>query len=116
MRNSKSNIINISEKTMDQEDRFLQQLFDGDPVADNGFSALIEKRIRRQLAIRRFTLPGAMLIGGAIALKPLIQMLTSLPGWAAEVIPAIDPGMLASTPVAGSGTGWLPPMGMSMAG
>lgn len=102
MRNSKSNIINISDKTMDQEDRFLQQLFDGDAIADNGFSAQLEKRIKRQLAIRRFTLPGAILVGGAIALGPLIQMLGSTADWVTEMVPAIDPGLLAATTAGGS--------------
>ena len=74
----KSVIINMADRMKDAEDRKLESLFASDAIADDGFSTRIEKRIRRQLWVRRLALPVALLIGGAIAVKPLANLLTAL--------------------------------------
>ncbi len=74
----KSVIINMADRMKDAEDRKLESLFASDAITDDGFSARIEKRIRRQLWVRRLALPVALLIGGAIAVKPLANLLTAL--------------------------------------
>ena len=71
-----SKIINMADKFRDAEDKQLESLFDSGPIADNGFSDQIVRRIRRGIWIRRLTLPIAVLIGGAIAFKPAMQIMT----------------------------------------
>jgi len=66
------------DRMKDAEDRKLESLFASNPIADDGFSTRIEKRIRRQLWVRRLALPVALLIGGVIAVKPLANLLTAL--------------------------------------
>ena len=55
------------DRMKDAEDLKLESLFASDPIADGGFSTRIEKRIRRQLWVRRLALPVALIIGGSIA-------------------------------------------------
>ena len=74
----KSVIINMADRMKDTEDHKLESLFASNPIADDGFSKRIEKRIRRQLWVRRLALPVALMIGGAIAVKPLANLLTAL--------------------------------------
>ena len=62
------------EKLKDAEDRMLESMFQTRPIADDGFSRRVVTRIRRRLWVRRLTLPVAMLIGGAIAVEPLSQL------------------------------------------
>jgi hypothetical protein len=69
-----SKIINMADKMKDAEDRIFESLFAAEPIADDGFSDHIVKRIRRHIWIQRLTLPAAMLIGGAIAIKPATQL------------------------------------------
>ena len=71
-------IINMVEKMKDAEDRKLEAMFASESVRDDGFSARIEKRIHRRILIQRFALPIAVLIGGAIAAKPVIGLLTGI--------------------------------------
>ena len=71
----------MAEKIKDAEDRLLESLFDSEPLADNGFSGIVVRKINRKLWIRRLALPVAAVLGGAIALKPLsglFAMLSSL--------------------------------------
>jgi len=70
-----SKIINMADKFRDAEDRLLETMFDSEPITDNGFSDNIIRRIRRRIWIRRLTLPTAILIGGAIAMKPALQLI-----------------------------------------
>lgn len=63
------------DKLRDAEDRMLETMFQSESIADDGFSRRVVARIRRQLWIRRLALPVAMLIGGAIAIKPVSQLL-----------------------------------------
>ena len=76
----KSKIINMVEKIKDAEDRMLEALFASPPVADDGFSKRIVKKLQRQLWVRRLTLPVAGIIGGAIAFKPLVGLVSLLAG------------------------------------
>ena len=69
-----SKIINMAEKFRDAEDRMLDSLFQSEPIADDGFSNRVLRRVRMRLWIRRLTMPVAILIGGAIALKPATQL------------------------------------------
>jgi len=75
-----SKIINMAERLKDDEDRLLESLFASAPIADDGFSAMIEKRVRRQLWLRRMVLPVAALVGAIISFKPLAGLVTMLAG------------------------------------
>ena len=72
-----SKIINMAEKIRDAEDRMLEALFASEPIADDGFSQRVVGRIRRRIWIRRLAVPVAMLIGGAIAIKPASQLVVA---------------------------------------
>jgi hypothetical protein len=74
----KSKIINMAEKIKDAEDRLLESLFDSGPVAADGFSVRVVRKISRRLWLRRLTLPIAAVIGGAIAYKPLTGLVAAL--------------------------------------
>jgi hypothetical protein len=74
----KSTIINMADRMKDAQDLKLESLFASDSIPDDGFSVRIEKRVRRQLWLRRLTLPIAVLIGGSIAIKPLAGLLAAL--------------------------------------
>lgn len=87
----KSKIINMAEKIKDAEDRMLEALFATPPVADDGFSNRIVRKLRRRLWVRRLTLPVAGLIGGAIAFKPLAGLVSLLAN-----LSALVPGELVS--------------------
>ena len=58
----------------DAEDRMLESMFEASTIADNGFSGQIVKKINRRLWLRRLVLPIAVLIGSAIAFKPLAAL------------------------------------------
>ena len=89
-----SKIINMAERIKDEQDRLLESMFESAPIADNGFSRQIMRRIRRKLWIRRLTLPAAVLIGGLVAFQPVVgvlkgvlQLLSSLP---VELLPSLE--------------------------
>lgn len=86
----------------------LAAMFRSEPIADNGFSDRVVRRIRRRLWLRRITLPAAAAIGAAIALKPLATLATSLAVFLREL------------PLAGELTGavasWVPSLPMLFAG
>lgn len=54
-------------------------LFGSDPVADNGFSVQVVKRVRRKMWVQRLTLPVAITVGAALAAKPLLQLVDAIP-------------------------------------
>jgi len=83
---------------MDAEDRLLETMFKSEPIADDGFSRRIVGRIRRRIWVRRLALPVAMLIGGAIAIKPASQLLL-----AASKLLTVVPQEVVNAP-----TSWLP--------
>ena len=70
----KSKIINMVDKLKDSEDKLLESLFGSDPILDSGFSARVMTRLNRRLWVRRLTLPAAVVIGAAVAVKPLSQL------------------------------------------
>ena len=64
------------EKLKDAEDRLLESMFAAEPIADGGFSQRIVAQIRRRIWVRRLALPVAMLVGGIVAFKPAMQLVT----------------------------------------
>jgi hypothetical protein len=86
------------EKLKDAEDKLLESMFAAEPIADDGFSRRVVTRIRRRLWVRRLALPVAMLVGGAIAIKPLSELVV-----AASKLLAVVPQGLVEAPVS-----WLP--------
>ena len=86
------------ERRKDAEDRILEAMFRTEPIADDGFSRRVIRRIRRRLWIRRLALPSAVLIGGAIAIKPAWQLVV-----AASKVLAVVPEGLFELPVS-----WIP--------
>jgi hypothetical protein len=65
------------DRLKDKEDRMLEALFRSEPIADNGFSARVMRRLNRRLWIRRLALPTAFVAGVAVALKPLSQLVVT---------------------------------------
>ena len=63
----------------DAEDLKLEALFSAEPVADDGFSVKVVARVRRQVWIRRLSLPVAIAIGSLIGIKPLLELAGTLP-------------------------------------
>ncbi|MBT8091662.1 MAG: hypothetical protein KJN77_01410 [Gammaproteobacteria bacterium] len=68
----------MAEKIKDADDRRLESMFLGPPVADDGFSDVVMKRIRRKLYFRRLTLPVAAILGGLLAFKPVAGLVVSV--------------------------------------
>ena len=98
-----SNIINMAERNMDREDKLLTELFAPEPVADNGFSKRVMRRVRRQIWVDRLALPVAAVIGLALAINPLLKLFAIVPSVAAAMpfklpeftgAPAVDANML----------------------
>ena len=88
----------MAERIKDAEDRFLESLFESPPVADDGFSARIVRKINRQIWIRRLTLPLAAVIGGAIAFKPLTGLVSAIANFWVLVPDEIVSGATSSIP------------------
>jgi hypothetical protein len=65
------------DRLKDSEDRMLEALFRSETIPDNGFSGRVMKRLNRRLWIRRLALPTAFVVGAAIALKPLSQLVVA---------------------------------------
>ena len=76
----------MAERMKDDEDRMLEAMFASDPVADDGFSNRVVRKVRRRIWVRRLTLPIATLVGAAISFKPLAALVTALAGFA-QLIP-----------------------------
>jgi len=75
-----SKIINMAERIKDAEDRLLESMFESVPVADDGFSAKIVRKVSRRLWLRRLALPVAATIGALFAVKPLAGVVKALAG------------------------------------
>lgn len=71
-----SKIINMAERMKDSEDRLLESMFVSSPILDDGFSAVVLNKVKRQVWLRRVALPLAAIIGGSIAFKPLVGLVT----------------------------------------
>lgn len=93
-----SKIINMAEKMKDAEDRLLESMFSAQVIADDGFSRRVVARIRRRLWVQRLALPIALIVGGAVALKPALQLMQVAPR-----LLAIVPQRLLDVPAS-----WLP--------
>ena len=70
-----SKIINMAEHMKDAQDRMLESMFASAPIADDGFSARVVRRVRRRMMLRRLSLPIAVVIGGIFAFKPFSAIL-----------------------------------------
>lgn len=70
------------ERMKDEHDRALEALFASDPIADDGFSQRLMRRIRRRLWIQRLALPTAFVLGLAIAARPAYELAGALSGLA----------------------------------
>jgi hypothetical protein len=70
----------MADRLKDKEDRKLEALFASEPIADEGFSARVMARVRRQIWVRRLSLPIAFVIGAAFAMRPLMQLVDALSG------------------------------------
>ena len=66
----------MADKTSDVEDRVLESLFQAEPIEDNGFSTRIVSKIRRRIWFRRLAVPVAGVIGGAIAIQPVAELVS----------------------------------------
>ena len=77
----------MAEKLKDAEDELLESLFASEAIADDGFSDRVVGRIRRRLWVQRFSLPIAALIGGLVAFKPTVGLLTMVSDLASRALP-----------------------------
>ena len=75
----------MAEKIKDADDLMLEELFGAEPIADDGFSNRVVRRIRRRIWVRRLSLPIAAAIGASISIKPLAGLVTSLYGLVSSV-------------------------------
>ena len=94
----------MADRNMDKQDELLTELFSPAPIADDGFSKRVLRRVRRQIWVDRLALPVAVVLGFAFALKPLLQFLAILPSLAnmvpvkslgIDALPAVDIQTLA---------------------
>lgn len=74
-----SKIIIMVDRLKDEVDRSLESLFRSEPVRDDGFSVRVVSRVRRQMWVRRLSLPVAFTVGAAISAKPVLQLANALP-------------------------------------
>ena len=88
----------MADKIRDEKDAMLESLFRAELIADDGFSDRIVRKINRRLWLRRLTLPVAAAVGGTIAFKPAIALLTL-----ASQLLIVVPGEFVA-----SAAGWLP--------
>ena len=72
-------IINMADRLKDREDLKLEALFRSEAVRDDGFSARIESRVRRQIWVQRLALPVAILAGVLFAAEPFFKFLEFVP-------------------------------------
>ena len=65
-----------------EEEMRLSALFETltPPLEDEGFSAIVTRRIRRRVWLRRVVLGAAVFIGGVLALGPLFELSVQMSG------------------------------------
>ncbi|MCI0517093.1 MAG: hypothetical protein L0Y45_04590 [Woeseiaceae bacterium] len=90
----------MAERLKDREDLRLEAMFQSAPIADDGFSNRVVSRIRRQIWVRRLTLPTAFVIGAAFAVRPLAQLVETVSGLL-KFIPQTVAGNIGTLPVTG---------------
>lgn len=88
----------MADKMSDREDELLTSLFAAEPIADDGFSDRVMRKLRLRLWARRLTLPVAALVGFAVAVNPLLELLALMPSLAAMVPAGWSTGWLALLP------------------
>lgn len=82
----------MADRRKDEADQKLGMLFASDPIADNGFSEQVVKRVRHRMWVQRLSMPVAIAVGAAIAAKPLLQLIDAIPDLLA-VIPVSISGL-----------------------
>ena len=92
-----SKIINMAERIKDAEDRLLESMFESAPIADNGFSVRVVKRVRRRLWLQRLALPVAAIVGGAFAIKPLGDLVTVMANLSSSVTSIVPEELVTAT-------------------
>ena len=70
----------MADRIKDEDDLALEAMFRSDPIRDDGFSAQVTGRVRRQIWVRRLSLPLGISVGLAISAKPIIQLASVIPG------------------------------------
>ena len=85
-------IISMVDRLKDSEDLKLEAMFRSEPVADNGFSERIVKRVRRRMWVQRLALPIAIGTGVIIAAKPVVQLVSLIP----KVLAAIPQNLVGN--------------------
>ena len=87
------------ERTKDKEDLALEALFASEPIADDGFSVRVVKRVRRRIWLRRLALPVAAALGIVVAAKSAMSVIAALDSLATVVPTAnLSVPMLDSVP------------------
>ena len=69
----------MADRLKDETDTALESLFRSEPVRDEGFSVRVVSRVRRQMWVKRLSLPVAFVIGAAVSAKPMMQLANALP-------------------------------------
>ena len=87
-----SKIISMAEHMKDAQDRMLESMLASAPIADDGFSAKVVRKVRRRMMLRRLSLPIAVLIGGIVAFKPFSAMV----GFAYQLLLQMPDELVAS--------------------
>lgn len=60
------------------DDQALKQLFHSERIADAGFSQHIVRRVRARIWLQRLIMPAALLLGGTLAYRPLVDLLGAI--------------------------------------
>ncbi|NOX68056.1 MAG: hypothetical protein GXP15_02620 [Gammaproteobacteria bacterium] len=68
----------MADRLKDKQAPGLEAMFRSDPLPDLGFSKKVMARVRRQVWIRRLTMPAALIIGGSIAIKPASDIVIAM--------------------------------------
>lgn len=97
----------MADKITDSEDQWLRDALRAEPIADDGFSVRVVRRVRRKLWLRRLALPVAAAIGATIAIKPLASLTAVFANLASQVTIAEQ----LAGPVE-----WLPPLHLLITG
>ncbi len=92
-----SKIINMAERIKDAEDRLLESMFESAPIADDGFSDRVVKRVRRKLWLQRLALPVAAIVGGVFAIKPLADLVTVMANLSFSVTSLVPEELVTAT-------------------
>jgi len=64
----------------DKQDLALEAMFRSDAVPDDGFTERVITRVRRQMWVRRLSLPVAFAVGAVLSAKPMLQIASIIPG------------------------------------